>query len=85
MDIKFGVEAKDKVTGFTGIVTGKCQYMYGCTQYCLVPSVDKDGKIVDGSWFDEGRIEVLGHGIKPEDVKGEKNGGPNRDTPKRVI
>ncbi len=28
--INFGKRAKDKITGFEGIITGKADYMYGC-------------------------------------------------------
>lgn len=70
----FGAEAKDKVTGFKGIITGRSIWMYGCDQYCLTPPVDKDGKMVDGKWFDEARIEVVGNGINPETVKADENG-----------
>lgn len=79
--IKLGQKARDKVTGFEGILTGKAQYLYGCTQYCIVPPA-KDSKIEDSHWFDEGRIEVIGPGVQPADVQTEKPGGPNRDCPK---
>lgn len=74
LDAKFGKKAKDKVTGFEGTITGRSDWMYGCSQYCLTPSVDKDGKLPDGKWFDEGRIEIIGDAIKPSDAQAEKNG-----------
>jgi hypothetical protein len=77
-----GKLGKDKITGFEGIVTGKAEYLYGCTQYCLVPRVS-DGKLGESQWFDEGRIEISGEGIAPSEVRGEKPGGPNRDAPRR--
>lgn len=79
--IKLGQKAKDKVTGFEGILTGMARYLYGCDQYCIVPPVI-DGKIGDSQWFDEGRIEVIGKGILPEEVRVDKPGGPNRDRPR---
>jgi len=79
---KLGKKAKDKVTGLEGIVTGKAVYLYGCTQYCVVPLAE-NGK-VEGAWFDEGRIEIIGNGILKEEVIGEKPGGPNRDCPNRT-
>ena len=80
--IELGQEGKDKVTGFKGIITGRAQYLYGCDQYNLVPSVGKDGKIGDAQWFDEGRIQIIGKGVSPASVRVEKNGGPNRDMPR---
>lgn len=80
--IELGQKARDKVTGFAGIITGRAQYLYGCDQYILVPPVKTDdGKIESGQWFDEGRIEVTGAGILAKDVQVEKPGGPNRDAP----
>ena len=77
-----GKEATDKVTGFTGTIIGKCFYLFGCAQYGVVPKVDKDGKAGEAQWFDEGRVEIVGNGILPEDVKSEINGGPQSDGPR---
>jgi len=77
-----GRKAKDKITGFEGIITGKVTYLYGCNQYCVAP-LAKEGKILDSQWFDEGRIKITGKGIMPEEVRGDKPGGPNRDCPKQ--
>lgn len=79
--IELGVKGRDKVTGFEGIITGRAQYLFGCDQYVLVPRVRDDGKVEDGRWFDEGRVEVIGAGIRPEEVRVSKPGGPRRDQP----
>lgn len=79
--IKLGQEARDKITGFKGIITGRAQYIYGCDQYCLVPPA-KDGQLEATQWFDEGRIRVIGKGVSPENVRVERPGGPQRDCPK---
>ncbi len=79
--INLGQKARDKITGFKGTITARAQYLYGCDQYCIVPTVDKDGKIEKSEWFDEGRIEIISAGISPEDVRMEKPGGPQRDMP----
>ena len=79
--IELGKKGRDKITGFEGIITGRAQYLYGCDQYCLVPP-SKEGTIKESHWFDEGRIEITGEGVKPAEVRVEKNGGPNRDAPR---
>lgn len=79
--IELGQKGRDKVTGFEGIITGRCQYLTGCDQYNLIPPA-KDGKIENAQWFDEGRIEIIGAGITAADVTADKNGGPNRDAPR---
>ena len=48
----------------------------------IVPAVNSDGKIGETHWFDEGRILIIGEGIKASDVQVEIPGGPNRDCPK---
>jgi hypothetical protein len=55
----FGKKGRDKVTGFTGAIIGKCTYAYGCDQYCLQPGVDEKGSHQDSRWFDVGRVEVF--------------------------
>lgn len=76
----FGKIAKDKVTGFTGMITAVTYYMYGCCQYCLQPKVDNDGKVQDVYWVDEGRIDIIDNGneINPESVKSNENGCETR-------
>jgi hypothetical protein len=71
-----GKTARDKVTGLEGIITGRCEYLYGCAQYCILPQA-KDNKAPDGCWYDEGRVEIIGEGIGPEEVQGEEKGDPS--------
>ena len=80
--IKLGSRVMDKVTGFEGITTGYCTYLYGCNQYNIVSQV-KDGKPSEVFWYDDGRVEFIDDGINAEDVKGTKNGGPQRESPGR--
>jgi hypothetical protein len=80
--ISLGKKARDKVTGFTGIISYAIEYLYGSTQYGLLPQIDKDGKVGEGQQFDEGRIEIIDDGIKPEDVQTPIRGGVNRDAPR---
>jgi len=57
--IEFGQTVKDKITGFKGIVTGRCEYITGCAQLLVQPPVTKDGSRVEPIWFDEPRLEVI--------------------------
>jgi hypothetical protein len=61
---EFGIEVKDKITGFKGIVTGKCSYITGCDQYLVQPEVDKEGKSEDPKWIDEPRLILIPDGKK---------------------
>jgi hypothetical protein len=76
-----GKRARDKITGFEGIIIGMITYLFGCQQYGIAPKA-KDGKLEDSHWFDVGRVEILGEGITPESVTADKPGGENRDAPK---
>lgn len=82
--ITLGKEGKDKITGFQGIITAKVEYLYGCNQYGLTPKVGEDGATKGTEFFDEGRIEVIGTGILPEEVQVDKKGGINRDMPRSM-
>ena len=82
MKIRLGSKVRDKVTGFEGITTGYCTYLYGCNQYNIVSRV-VDGKPSECFWFDDGRIELVSDGINAESVKGTANGGPQRESPGR--
>lgn len=56
--IKLGSKATDKITGFTGVVTGYVTYLTGCNQVLLAPKVGKDGAAKEAHWYDEQRVSV---------------------------
>jgi len=78
---KLGKKGKDKITGFTGIITAKIFYLYGCAQYGLSPEIDKDGKKPQMEWFDEGRIEIIGPGVSAQEVQADEPGCEFNDHP----
>ena len=55
-----GMRVKDKITGFTGVVTSIGFDLYGCIQAVINPGVDKEGKLQELTWFDVSRLELLG-------------------------
>ena len=71
-----GKLGRDKITGFEGIITATAKHLFGCDTYFLTAKVDKDGKrSTDANgWFDVGRIEVIGNGVKPKEVQADKPG-----------
>jgi len=79
-----GKLGRDKVTGFKGIIIGKTIYLFGCSCYGIAPKVKGD-KLGETLWFDEGRIEIIGRGIKPADVRSNKNGGENLTNPNNRV
>jgi hypothetical protein len=58
MNDLIGKRATDTITGLSGTVTGHCEYITGCNQALIQPPVDKEGKMVTGSWIDVDRLKV---------------------------
>ncbi len=54
-----GLKVRDRVTGFSGIVSSICFDLYGCVQGVVSPPVDEKGALPDGKWIDTSRLEVL--------------------------
>lgn len=59
MNINLGDRARDEITGYTGIATGKVSYITGCDQYQLSASINDRGDTPEARWFDETRLKVL--------------------------
>lgn len=53
-----GMNVKDRVTGFTGVVATIGFDLYGCIQAVVNPGTDKDGKLRESQWFDINRLTV---------------------------
>lgn len=53
-----GHSAKDKITGFSGVIDSVCFDLYGCVQASLKPKIDSSGKVPDGYWFDVTRLKI---------------------------
>lgn len=84
-EIRLGVKAKDKITGFEGIIVTQLICLFGCTQWGIAgENYDpKEQKRAPTEYFDEGRVEWTGPGLLPEEVIGNKPGPDfNADGPK---
>lgn len=52
--------AKDKVSGFQGVIIGRNAHLFGCAQYGLAPQeLSSDGSPRQTEFFDEARIEII--------------------------
>jgi len=60
MAIELGREVRDKVTGFRGIATARCEFLYGCVRVGITPKIKKDGTPQSVEYFDEPQIEYVG-------------------------
>ena len=73
--LELGIRVKDKVSGLEGIITGRSQWLNGCRSYGVQAKMDKDGKIPETKWIDEGQLEIIDSKsiLEPAD---ELTGGP---------
>ncbi len=62
--IELGQKVACKVTGFSGIVTARIEYLNGCIRYEVQPPIDKDKKIPESAWIDQAQLTVKGRGIE---------------------
>ena len=82
--IELESKVKDRITGFSGIVTGFVTYLSGCHQALVVPKVTTDGTFKDAQWFDEQRLEV-DKKFKPVVLDNGKTPGSDVAAPKRKL
>ena len=78
--INLGDKVKDVVTGFTGIVIARTEWLVGCVRCVVQPPVDKDGKVPENQAFDEPQLEL----IKAKAVSLVVEPEPQKFSPKRT-
>jgi len=78
-DVELGDEAKDTITGLSGVVIAITDWLNGCQRINIQPRELKDGKPVDHSCFDVEQVEVI-KSARP--VAQRMTGGPH-DAPTR--
>lgn len=74
--IRLGAKVRDKVTGLTGIVVCRSEWLHGCVRIVVQPQELKDGKPVESSVFDEPSLEVIEN---VANVTPPPSGGGGRD------
>ena len=68
-----GKVAKDKITGFTGVISAVAFYVTGCTQCAILPQTTKDGAYPEGVYLDEGRLELQPEkGVSMDDLSSKE-------------
>ena len=72
-EFELGIEVISTISGFTGIITSRSQHLNGCDRYWVAPKVDKDGKLPDGIWMDDGELKTT---KKENNVKVRKTVSP---------
>lgn len=54
--IKLGMDVTDPLTGFSGTVIAKVEYLYQRTRFEVQPNALHDGSPIKAEWFDGGRL-----------------------------
>lgn len=70
---ELGSKAKCKITGYTGLITARTEWLYGCRRYVIQSQELKDGKPVESLGVDEDAIEII---VAAEPHKVRNTGGP---------
>lgn len=77
-----GTKAKDRISGFQGVITAHSEYLNGSVRYTIeADTLDKDGKVRDGETFDELMLDPI-ETPKEERVNPGRKGGPAPNPPK---
>ncbi len=80
--VTLGDTVKDQITGFSGVATARCLYLYGCERIMITSQkLTKEKNEPQSEWFDAAGVVKIGKCVKDE-VK-VPTGGPNRHEPIR--
>lgn len=80
--VTLGELVKDQITGFTGVATARCLYLYGCERIQITSQkLTKEKNEPQQEWFDEAGVVKVGKGVKAKEVIVSSTGGPNRHEP----
>jgi len=71
----FGILAKDKITEYEGKIIAKSISITGDISYGLSPKFAKENSNNDGTWFDEGRLEIVSDKKDEIKVNEKRTGG----------
>ena len=56
-EVKLGDKVRSSVSGFSGTITAKCEYLHSTTQYCVTAKC-KDNDIKK-AWFAASELELV--------------------------
>jgi hypothetical protein len=85
--INLGDTARDRITGFEGVVTGTHDWLNGCRTISIQPpKLKEDGLPVDPKSFDEPQLILISSAVRPvhESPTPAIAGGP-KDEPTRRL
>lgn len=80
--LAMGDLARETLSGFSGVVSGRVEHIAGCNQVLLQPEVGADGAWRDAIWFDVERVSVIERGYSA--IEGRSTGGEIPTPPTRT-
>ncbi len=86
IEVGLGMEVKDIVSGFTGIVTGMNWFLNGCVRVGVDPPVGKDGKQTEAVYIDLEQLVVVkvNTPARKLHLAATATGGPRPDATRRA-
>ena len=70
-----GDVVREKITGFTGTITGTAFYLTGCNSYLVTAKPKDEFSEPNAIWYDEGRLELIeSNRFTEKDVEAVDNG-----------
>lgn len=83
-DVVLGNVVKDRISGFSGVVTCRYQWLNGCLRATVSPQELKDGKPIEPHCFDVQQLDLVAEKYSAAHVAPTGTpGGDGRPSPKR--
>lgn len=57
--MNLGDKVRDRITGFTGILIAKTEWLNGCVRAVIQPQALEKGKVIEATTFDINQLELL--------------------------
>lgn len=72
--LKLGDSARDRITGYVGIIIARTEWLNGCLRVTIQAEEMKDGKPVESQTFDAEQVELV---VKVKPSPRKPKGGPS--------
>lgn len=84
--VELGDRVKDKITGFSGIVIAKAEWITGCVRIGVLPE-KSEGSLPEPEWIDEVYLEILNKKVFQPNIQkvNENPAGPVKDDCRKEV
>ena len=81
---ELGSSVQDTITGFSGIVVARAEWLNGCTRIAVQSLVLNDGKPLPEEWIDERQLRRIDDLLAARNTASVKSTGGPRRAPERA-